>query len=447
MELFYIISIVLVLAGGLGAWFMKLNWKMFFIPAVAALLLTIPVHPIWYNVEKTDKETFNEYWNGVELAALKSEVTCTKDGVCVNTYDCDPYVVPEVVYTTNSEGETESTIVMVTKYHDCPYSSQETSYTVNTTLGEVSAGKNLMTGPAFRAERSIPGGQVTEPPALWTAAKERVEAGKPGGVTKTSTYKNYILGSDLTIFKKFSEKIEEYKERSLLPSPARGVHNLYQAQKTHFVGVPETLVSDELKHELADDVMVLNGRAGIELTADLHVVFVGNTKVPASAADEYTNILHAYWTSPEQGRNAIAKNTVTVVIGVGTENGEPVTKWARSFTGMPVGNEHLVQEFRNALTGVTLDEQFIGAPVYDVKAGKFTAVEEGAVESVLFGAKKFQRVSMTAEDAGDLGGGFSYLSDSYTLSGGGVLGVHLVAGFILLAGLVGGFLLAARNKF
>lgn len=109
---------------------------------------------------------------------------------------------------------------MVTKWHDCPYSTQETSYYVSTTIGDTfTMGANLMTGNPFRSyERKNPGGQVTQPPAEWSAAKSRIESGSPGPVTAVKSYANYILASQNTLFKRY-EGVETLRSSLSLNLP------------------------------------------------------------------------------------------------------------------------------------------------------------------------------------------------------------------------------------
>ena len=209
MEIFYIILGVVLLAALVFVFFTKIaSLTIVLITAVVALLLPLPVYGITTTIAKNDQETFNEFWNGSELSTEAESRVCQRDGICVNTFQCDPYTVYETEYYTDSEGKRQSRQVAVTKYHDCPYSTEETTYLISTTLGAFSAGSNLMTGEPFRWGHNIPGGQVTTPPQLWLDAKARIENGAPGGVTKVNQYKNYILAADYTLFKEYSDERE-----------------------------------------------------------------------------------------------------------------------------------------------------------------------------------------------------------------------------------------------
>lgn len=435
MEIFYIILGVVLLAALVFVFFTKIaSLTIVLITAVVALLLPLPVYGITTTIAKNDQETFNEFWNGSELSTEAESRVCQRDGICVNTFQCDPYIVYETEYYTDSEGKRQPRQVAVTKYHDCPYSTEETTYLISTTLGAYSAGSNLMTGEPFRWGHNIPGGQVTTPPQLWLDAKARIENGTPGGVTKVNQYKNYILAADYTLFKEYSDEIEKLKADGYLKPPASGVENLYQAVKVYSYGVkiPESYVSD---------VQNLNAKFGAELHGDLHMVFVPANKVGDST--NYANALKAYWTSPEMGDNAIAKNSVTIVVGV---NGSE-SKWAKMFTGMPVGNEALENQISNELKNLPLDENFIGNPVFNIDKGTYSS-SDGKVESILFGANKFERVSMSAEGEDDSGTGFKYLSEAWIPDEGTMGWVYGISIFLILVALgVGGMLSFKNNDF
>jgi hypothetical protein len=413
---------------------------------VLAMLAPLPVYAISTSIAKNNDQTFNEYWNGFETATRLDVQGCERDGSCRNTYSCDPYTVVEIEFYTDSEGKSQSRMVTRTKYHSCPYSSEETSYYVDTTLGSYTIGSNLMTGTPYRGGMGIPQGQVLSAPAFWTEAKTRVDAGNPGPVAKVATYKNYLLASESTIFKRYSNRIDEFRASNLLPDPTSGISGFYDASKAYFVGVDPKQVDIE---EYSKDVAALSASFGTFLQGDLHVVFVDAESV--GDPTDYGNSLMAYWQSHELGKNALAKNTMVVVIGVESyvapaleealdpamptipvpiplplpENddsatlitpiipeGAGVVAWAKTYTGMPLGNESLITEVESNLKGEVLDGNLLGRPSYDIKNA--TMVEsDGVLENMLFGKNKFERVSMSALDENDSGSGFGYLSDEW----------------------------------
>ena len=372
---------------------------------VAALLAPWGVYSITEAVAKNDDQTFYEFWNGSEISVSAENIQCERDGSCQHEYDCDPYTVVELESYTDEKGNTKSRMVTKTVYHDCPYSTVETDYTISTTLGPFVAGDSLMTGEPFRANKKIPGGRQTAP-VSWLEAKSRVESGNPSGVTQLHKYKNFILSSDETLFENYSDRIDSLLAENLLPTPVAGVHSLYMANKAYSVGdtkIDMTSMNEQLKQ--------LNGFVGGELHGDMHIVFAEASKV--GDPTDYTNALKAHWSSEAVGKNAIAKNTLTLVVGVTQKDNKAVVEWAKGYTGMPVGNEGLIQEFSN-LKGEAIDGGFIGSPKYNPATNEYV-MSGGKVETMISGQHKFSRVSMSASDEGDTGTGFSYLSDSWKM--------------------------------
>lgn len=462
MEIFYIIASVIALVVSVIAYLMgRNNINLTWVTAlsIASILITLPIYPIWASIAKNDAQTFYEYWNGSEVATNSSSMTCYRDGSCVNTYNCDPYTVYETETYTDSEGKTKTRTVAKTKYHSCPYSQEETRYSIDTTVGAYDLGV-FMTGEEFRWGVAIPGGRVTEPPTLWTEAKTRIDSGNPGAVTQINPYKNYILASDVTLFKEYSTEIENYSKKGLLPTPANSVYDLYKANKLYNVGV------DYMDMEKFNtDLQYLNSAVGSNLHGDLHIVMVNADEVGDPTT--YTNALNAYWTSKEVGKNAIAKNTITVVVGVEkykkaptveekpvesvedseqvkSEDSEVVTKqtdtiavgtpvvaWAKSFTGMPLGNEALMTQISSDLKGKVIDEDFVGSAKFNVDTLEYE-VSAGKVSDLIFGVNEFQRVSMSGSDSDDNGSGFEYLSEDWEPDEGTMVGIHIVSTIIFI---------------
>lgn len=405
MLIFYVVLALVVVSGCIVLYKVnnQLHVTSLSVAIVIALLAPWGVYSITAAISKDNDQTFYEYWNGSESSTSAIPMQCTRDGGCKHTYDCDPYLVTRVVTSTDSKGKTSSHIVTSTEYHHCPYSNQETTYIINTTVGSFTAGDALMTGEQFRGNMQIPGGKQTAP-AMWVEAKNRIDSGNPSGATARHTYKNFILSADVTLFKTYSDKIDSLRSEGLLPTPVSDVQSLYKANKVYLVG--DTKVdAGAMNYQLTQ----LDAYVGSQLSGDMHVVFVEASK--AGDPTDYTNALKAYWSSEAVGKNAIAKNTVTLVVGVVQKDNKPVVGWATGFTGMPVGNEALIQDFSN-LKDSPIEGNFIGAPKYDVSSKQY-ALSDGKVESMVTGEHKFARVSMSASDMKDNGSGFSYLSDSW----------------------------------
>lgn len=405
----YLLLAGLITAAALFALSFFLKIKVIPVLIMGAIIIC-GINPATYNVGKTiyqnETSKFNEYWNGYETNAYANAVACQRDGSCRNTYQCDPYLVPVTHTRTVSDGKggstTQTYTVMETRYHDCPYSTEETTYYVDTTIETFTIAKSVMTGEPFRAyERNIPGGKQGAPQA-WIEAKTRVEAGTPGPVTTVKPYKNYILASQDEFFEKYSDQIDVLKEKGLLPTPANGTYLTYQADKAYKVG--DVNMKPAMFINLKNDLSYLNGAVGDDLQGDLHVVFV-----PAdveAGKDDYLNALMAYWQSEELGRNALSKNAIVVVLGI-SEDGEKVD-WAKAETGMPVGNESLFTAIASQMKDAPVDENLLGHPTYNINSGEIIH-SNGKLESILWGDTGFERVSMTANEEDDNGTGFEYL--------------------------------------
>jgi hypothetical protein len=460
MLVFYGILTAVVVAGGVALTALhKMHWTAFVATAAAALLLPLPVNAIGLAVAKADQQTFHEYWNGYETRAYAQDVRCERDGSCTHTYSCDPYTVVETEYYTDSDGKRQSRPVTKTKYHSCPYSTQETSYYVDSTLKTFTIASSLMTGEQYRWGTGIPGGQVTSPPELWRQAEARIAAGNPAGVTTVNSYKNFILTSETTVFKRYSGLIEELRADGKLPEVAKGLSlGPYTAQKLSFVGELPQVDRARLSQELVQ----LNGALGAELRGDLHVALVDATAIAASPED-YGNALLAYWQNPEIfGKDALGKNAIVLIVGVkgytstptsSPSSGEvspavtsvqeltpgtPVVAWARAATGMPVGNERLLRQLSSELPGIPVTENFFGSPTYDVASGEVVHTA-GVVEEILWGPNKFERVSMSAKDEEDAGSGFAYLSDEWQPDAATLTWIYIISGLLAALALGGGF--------
>lgn len=453
MELFYIIGAAVVIGGGIFVLHKSDIRAAGVFAGITALglLFGLGVQGIFTVVVKNDQETFHEYWNGSEVEAFRVDTTCHRDGSCRNTFSCDPYTVLETEYYTDSEGNSKSRTVTKTKYHSCPYSQQETSYYVNTTVGEYDFGKHIMTGEQWRWGHNIPGGQVTSDPEGWTAAKKRIDSGNPGPVTRQNTYKNYILASDRSILKRYADSVDQLREADLLPSFDTKISHQYRSDKVYFAGVDE-LMSQDLKNTLLNNTEYLNAFTGSKLGADVRIVFVDASKIKNPY--KYSNSIHTYWQSKEFKRDAIPKNAAVFVIGVkpykapekpvvdDTEGksddtkveteklpeikeGTLVAAWGDFFSGMPTGNEGLKQEFRSKIPNTPIDKNLIGIPKYVVSSGEYDLSNSGAIQDIMTGDNAFERESMSAEHENDNGSGFKYLSAVYFETG------HYVAMWII----------------
>lgn len=407
---------------------LEITWREFLVGALIIAVLIVPLSTwVGWRVAKSGTLSFREYWNGYELETQWERTQCSRDGPCVHEYDCDPWTHIHVETSTDSKGNTTTETYPHTHYRSCPYTDEEWTFRIDTTLGAYTIADHwLPTNPEehrWRSGKSVPDRFASGIPEFWAAAKARIDRGDPGPVTKRMTYDNYILASDRSILKQYSDQIARFKADDLLPDVARDIRDFYYADKVHFVGYaprdPEGLQT-ALAWQTA--LMRLNAALGSELQGDLHLVIVQDNRVSAEP-DAYLLALKAHWTNPgEFGDDALSKNAIVVVIG--TDDGATVT-WARATTGMPLGNEAMLTALRTRLIGTALTpENVIG----DVRGEFYDDVDEetgeserdvrgqhgnGTLERILWGlndpATRFQRISMTGKDADDIGGGFLYL--------------------------------------
>lgn len=423
-----IVSMALAIIAGLGIKFLlesnsqsfegRISWREFFIGTalISVVLVPLTIHIGW-KVAKANNLSFNEYYNGWETKAVAQPIACERDGSCYHEYNCDPYPVV-VPYPCNCTKRGCSVCFRTEiHYHSCPYVKTETNYFVQTTLGDFTIAEHRFPNDpqtqCWRNGESIPqyvidNAGVGEPP-FWMAAKQRLDSGKPGPVTKRMSYDNYILASDRSILHQYSAEIEKYKSQGLLPTLQSGVHDFYLADKLYFVGFNPSN-SEEWQKKL----QYLNAGLGSELEGDLHLVIVQNKEISGNP-DSYLLALKAYWQNPAVfGKDAISKNTIMIVAG--TEDGKNVS-WARAITGMPLGNERLTTAIRELGT-VSLSPDSLIGNVNELSSKSKTV--DGALSKILWGRKdpgtKFKRVIMGGKNDGGDSNGFTYLANEIVIT-------------------------------
>lgn len=326
-----------------------------FIEPIAGILIFSLGVVIGTNAFLSSIDNYKEYWNGIETNAYVDVVDCKKDGRCKHSYNCDPYTVAVTKTRTVSDGKggtrTESYVENETRYRSCPYVNQEFSYYINDSLDNTyTIGKNLFpdnpennrwTGYGYK-NRKLPNVE-SGVPEFWVKAKNRIDSGKPGGTTVQVNYDNYILPAQETVYRKYSDKIDHYKENNLLPQPVKGVREPYLADKLYVVGL-------ELPNydQWSEKLMRFNGFFGSEKQGDLHLILVDSNKVNK---DDYPLAVEAYWQSKELGKHTLSKNGVVVIAGI---NGNTV-EWVNGFTGMPNGNEKLLADVSTLKLDYSMD--------------------------------------------------------------------------------------------
>lgn len=416
MFLLILAGIVVVLASGVAVKYFfqwrqsqyEIDNKEFLIAALALSLVAVPlVTFVGYKVAISNQVTYYENRNGWETRANKYVTVCTRDGACRNCYDCDPYTVREPYdcsYTSNGKRVSRTCYRNVTKYHRCPYTTEEWTFEIQTTLGDHTiAYHNLPTNPEswrWRAYKSVPDHYQSGVPQRWQETKDRLDEGNPDAVVNRFDYENYILASHTTIMKKYSDAIAGYKSANLFPPLNAQVYDLYYMKRVYFIGVAN--VDDE---RWQDAMMRFNGALGTSLQGDLHLVVVDANKI--QSPDNYHQALVAYWLSPEFGKNALSKNGIVVILG--TRDGKTV-EWARASTGMPLGNENLMVQIGSDMKGVELTpDAVLGHPTATVTGERSVKIQltQSALEKLLWGPNKYQRVHMKSQ--GENSAGFEYL--------------------------------------
>jgi len=381
---------------------LRITWPEFGIAAAILMLIVIPLTAwVGLKVAFQNSVTYNEFWSGYEVEAQWLKIKTSRDGAGRHKWDCDPYtvwVVDRPAYQDDQgnwhaeEGHYE------TRYHRCPYTTEEWTFVVKTTIGDYYIAENwLPTDPEQYRYRSPEGNSKRAPshidrgvPQFWLRVKDRIDANQPGPVTARKSYDNYILASDRTILKKYSADIDRYKQSGLFPKPNATVHDIYYADRVYFIGVQPP--GDWQAYANNFDAAL-----GMELQGDLHLIIVDANKI--SDPENYSGALFAYWQSPEFGRDAISKNSIMVILA--TEDGGKTVKWARAATGMPRGNERLLIAILDGMPGTPLDPQSVlGAPRGELvtdSTGK-TVVRvihsTGKLDQLIWGPDKFERVRM-----------------------------------------------------
>lgn len=330
---------------------------------VASLVVLPTVTLLGSAIAKGQAMTYHEYWSGLEEKASVKTITCERDGSCRHTYDCDHYTVTVTKTRSvpagrdsngNTKYRTETYTEQEDRYHSCPYVEAEYTYTVEDTMGETytmgshwfpaEPERHRWTGRGHNRPRwgfgmpALPKKVSAGEPRAWAAAKARLDAGNPGGTTKRHKYKNYILASTEDIYAKHSDAIDGFKAEGLLPAVQTEVYDEYRSDKVYFVGEKPAEASAWL-----EEAQRLNGYLGSERQGDLHVVVV--TSPAVTDVDSYTQALEAYWQSEELGRDTLSKNGLALVLKL--DPTAATVEAARAFTGMPMGNEALVQNLQN----------------------------------------------------------------------------------------------------
>ncbi len=440
----------------------KSDYRMTFVEAtVASVILLVVVVPLTdylgSRIAFENKVTYKEYWGGFEASATVTTFDCYEStyegwptGGCTRTYNADSYevdvtyeveVVDREAYTDSDghyhseESHTETRCChQETHYRQVPYTQHEYTWVVHTTVGDYVMGENWLdanpNAHRIRPERDsmdpIPSNLNSGTPQLWLAADKRLNAGNRGPVVAERDYANLILPSRDEALKAYSPYIGTYKASGLLPEINHSVRDFYYLDRAYFVG--DTGAN---KAEWQEAVSRFDA-ALAELEGDAYIVIVDAHKV--TDPDIYIKTLTAYWQSPEFDKYAISKNGIIVVLG--TADGKTV-EWARASTGMPTGNSKMVYAIQNIPQGTLLTPvSILGKPTasIDLVGDQYTVKiihtqsDQGALESIMWGANGFKRVCMVCQGTNEVG--YTYLKNQIQPTAGELCGILTVLFFL-----------------
>lgn len=405
---------------------------------VAVSFIIVPsVWGIGKHISVNQQLKYKEFYNGVELKPVMDITTCRaghkgnskSDGQsnCHYTFVSGSYHYP-VTYTvtvcsTDAKGKSschsETRCCHYPKaYIYSPYATKEYRYSVPDSLGGSYGypGVYLANQPVPATSRSIPEDYPRGAPSDWLDAKSHFDSGDPRPVTRVFSYDNPILATNDKFLKANDVNVKQYLKAKLLPEhtvnilqdPIYGPSNR-QAKKVAFVDVS---VADP--NSWQDALMRFNAACGMKLQCDMHVVIINSVKVPRDNAGQYVQALKAYWQGDHFGKRAISKNAI--ILAMGTSDGKTVD-WANATTGMPYGNNVMLESMASSLPGKMLDPTVIfGSPrtiaiPYKDKDGdtKFKASvthtnPSGVVEAIVFSdSYGFQRPCMESCTKGEVG--------------------------------------------
>lgn len=390
--------------------------------AVVLPLTNVAVH---YWAQSSAVDGYKEFWNGSVIMAYQTETTCDRDGQCKHKYDCDPYPVYRTETITDAKGNVIGTREVFDHfdYHSCPYVTEEYSYWLKDSTGQqIPIALNIFAAnpQEWRGGSGIPRSVPRGAPQHWSDVKAMIERGDSPPSTRVSEYTNYLLAASDSLLRAYSDKIDAYREKGLMPDHTRNmksnpIHDGYKADKVMFVKMDP---GADAYNAWQDALARLNAELGTELQGDLHVLAVPADQI--DSPDEYANALLADWQSRAYGKEALAKNAIMVVVGV--NQGGKTVKWVRAKTGIPEGNGEMIAALSLKLAGVSFTpEVLLGGPkaTWDSSGkGKLVFVPtKGAVEQIILRDHPFMRPCMLCKDPGDHGQGYVYLKDSALLPG------------------------------
>ena len=403
----------------------ELTWKELVIASIVALVVVLPLtNVVVHNMAQASAVGgYKEFWNGSLTVAYIEETVCYKNGPCVHEYDCDPYPVYTTVYTYDAKGNVTGSYQQFShyEYESCPYATAEYTYLLDDSIGQtITVASHIFAeNPReWRGGQGIPNDVPRGEPQYWLDMKAAIERGDSPPSTKVAEYVNYLLSASDSLLKAYSDQIETYREKGLLPDhtlnmKSNPIHNGYKADKAVFVKMDP---SPDQYRAWQEALNKLNSQLGTERQGDLHMLALPASEI--DNPDDYTNALLADWQSRQYGKEGLAKNAIMLVVGVSSD-GKSV-EWTRAKTGIPQGNGEMLAALSLQLEKTKFTPQdLLGAPKATWSGegeGSLTFTpSNGAVEQIVLHDHPFLRPCMMCNDEGDSGQGYVYLKDSALL--------------------------------
>jgi hypothetical protein len=378
---------------------------------------------------------YHETLNGSVVAAPMKTIKCERDGECRHTYECD--VTYTTRYYTDKDGKQQSE--QVRHSHQCPYTTYEYSfwivvdayheYTIPVALHIFGSKpekfrRGWFHDPPDRVARGVP--------QKWVQARDAIARGDTLSATVPNTYPNYVLANEYDLYEEYSDKIDLLKSKRLMPDHIARlkdpIHDLIVADKVGFVGECRPPNPGAWQ----DETMRFNSNFGPNWQGDLRIVCLRASALNGLGVSpfDYAQALKAHWLN-NLGKYAFPKNGVALVLAVSDDSREVV--WSRAFTGMPKGNEGMLNrlsEFEHRTDRLEFDPQAVlGHTVTPIvhEGGKPKAVPRttpGAVPDIVMSQEfGFKRPCMDCDDPGEEDQeGYVALKDEIPLSTGGTIG-------------------------
>jgi len=407
---------------------------------------------------------YQEFINGALISANVHVTTCHEDGSCVHEHNCDKYYVYHPAQYDSNGHETQAAYEEE-KHHDCPYVTQEYTYSVTATYGfktvdyPIPHGSHIFAlhpsiwhsdpgswfldeGHHYHTSHGVPTGVPEGVPPAWKKYQGDIARGDSDPASDIHSYTNYILASQDSILKAYSPDVDRFLKQGILPEHTQNFRkgnpftDLLDVNKMSFVGFTPSNAALWQKR-----LMRFNAALGMQLQGDMHIVAIDDHLIGAGQSETYANALKAYWQGPKMGKKALAKNGIIVVLGV--NRSDNTISWARAATGMPVGNGEMVSAIEQRLPGNSFNPGAVLGKVVASVDPKTSNVNfnigHGLLGQIVFHDFPFQRACMQCKQKTDHGTSFVYLKADIKQPGWAyALDVFLgvLAGLVALAAVV-----------